>query len=239
MLTQMFNATEKVVSFAEPNCLYYLSIVYDRMQESYDTGLDTEVFERLAKNVIRLLCKRTEGDEIAYFIKKPYKSSSVIKKASLFKFFCKNDATLRERFGRKKLLSNEINRIKIDSEYAYCMWRWLISSYLYLKFSKMIQNYPAIRYEDIVESPSEAMNTIFSHWNLSIDLVPKAVRALKWDSQANTSLSTEIQKRISDLSFDEEARTECNQLADQLGLPKLTEKNYVLVNTITQMNGHQ
>ncbi|ESO09495.1 hypothetical protein HELRODRAFT_168488 [Helobdella robusta] len=67
LLTQMFNFTDKILAFGEPNCLNFLSKAADYLGVESSENLE---FERLARNTIRLLCKRTQaGNEIAYVIK--------------------------------------------------------------------------------------------------------------------------------------------------------------------------
>ncbi|ESO09494.1 hypothetical protein HELRODRAFT_168487 [Helobdella robusta] len=265
LLTQMFHFNEKIISFSEPNCLNFLSRAADYL--GVENAHNVE-FERLTRNTIRILCKRTQsGNEIAYAIKVcspcliaiPFINKLFSNAKSMFLY--RNPIKVSQSIYRLSCNVYSIGLIfhagkgsrmrmgKImgfiglpESYYRHCLNHdfavgvgvWYAITRQYFDCLKEFKNFPAIKYVDIVKHPAKSLEIIFKHCGLPTDLIPKALEALKHDSQKGTPAASDVLNKFPLLVYEGEAKIECENLAKNFGFPDPTEE-YIIENTITKM----
>jgi len=90
----------------------------------------------------------------------------------------------------------------------------------------------AVRYEDIIEDPTDSMRRILRYCNYPDDGLEGSVKAMEVDSQIGTLLSTTHLRKHPLLPYAGSAKDECDRVCDLFKIPHL-DQEHIIPGTIT------
>ncbi|CAH1801114.1 unnamed protein product [Owenia fusiformis] len=99
---------------------------------------------------------------------------------------------------------------------------WGLVMSIYLHHQQNGVRVAAIRYEDILDSPTEACSTIFKYCNISTEFVSSGVKALCKESQRGSAIMR-TDKAAKRMEITVHMKKELNEILSKMGLPKLDE----------------
>ena len=123
----------------------------------------------------------------------------------------------------------------MKTDLGIAMVHWCVHMKMYQELRQKNMSIVGIHYEDIIADPENAMKKIFAYCGLPTEFSSKAIKALTWDSQKNTALSSENFKKMPLLPFNGKAQQECDELCQHYGFPPASQFQEV-EGTITSMS---
>jgi hypothetical protein len=121
----------------------------------------------------------------------------------------------------------------------YHLWLTFQQAYLIQLKTEGHPKKPSIKYEDLLEDPGKVITAVFRHCDLSEELVPTALNAMKRDSQR----ASRILSQRSFTTADDDDRMESSEVLDiandlgalTLGHDRVTDRGFRLPNNIADI----
>ena len=114
-------------------------------------------------------------------------------------------------------------RSRDDIEPGVMLFALLMRVYLDLRRSGHT-DIVGVRYEDLVDSPSESIRRIFKHCRLPQELVEPGLRGLEVDSQRNSIVSKEAIGSLPEPELTPDVIARANEILRENGLPLIGEE---------------
>ena len=262
LLGQLFECTEKCVTFCEPSVIDSLNWYWST------TAMPREEVDELALTTVKLLCKPiiASGDVLAYVIKlKPLNFFINENFDRLFKERCSHLfvyrnlldsarstlkiqhrlpnfklALLAEKIPgffefalRQKSPLSVIPALKFQHSLGLGIRVWFVWLQRYQELRRKNVLIAAVRYEDLISKSIYALKKIFDHCNIPTDTIQLAARAYEADAQKNSRLSMTSLAHFTVDQFPNELVKECNRICTSLDLPPV-DGDCIIEGVITQ-----
>ena len=124
-------------------------------------------------------------------------------------------------------------RIAIKHKLALGVLVWAVTCMHYLEFIEMGLPISAVRYEDLIATPVESMRNILAFCNLNASLADGCARALEYDSQDKTPLSSKVLQRHVAPEYVGAEKDETDAICDKFGVPRFDGAPFIAPRTIT------
>ncbi|CAH1801112.1 unnamed protein product [Owenia fusiformis] len=246
LLTQIFETTGKFVTIAEPDAMTKLAL----LRETIEKRMWKQMYKNLVRFLCKprydvqlqpAYCIKTRNvcaNDID-FIANAFPNINLI--------FLYRDGlnTVKSMYNitgsfneiQQYFLPNTISNMMMNSlaphwtkgktfkksPLSYLTLEWGIVMLIYIRHHQNGVKMAAIRYEDLLDNPTQSCAAIFKYCDISAEFVSRGVRAMKKMSQRGSYMGTDRARR----EITEHMKAEPNDLLTNMALPRLGEPSIV------------
>ncbi|ELU17127.1 hypothetical protein CAPTEDRAFT_217150 [Capitella teleta] len=259
LLTQIFECTNKIMSYSEPKPLNNLAVLYKHQGMSADVIQLTRSLVRMYARPLKTMpnpegcllkpagpaflcaepiCRIYPNTPTFYLYrnmdstaKSLYKLSYVAPYIRLGYLLCRIHGDLVEAmFASLQYPTKGTNRT-VDNDYCCGVFIGAITANVYKMMRANGGNVHGLVYEDLIQNKESGTRAIFRASGIPMNLVNDALTAFTRDSQRNGIYSRETFARIKPLDYTMEDKLKSNKILTELGYP--TIEPYRLEGTLT------
>jgi hypothetical protein len=251
LLTQIFECTNKVISYSEP---YHLNNIGTMFHKKGNCAEVTKLARSLLKMYLRpldcmpdvegyllkpcgpsFLCaeviKKVHAKTAVFYLyrdmesvtKSMYKLSFVLPTTRMCYLFCRLNGNLVEAAFRNALFPTEGTNRVTDNDYCSGIFIAAIASNVYLKMRKEDKDVHGLLFDDLLQDKEKGVRAILKVCRLPESLLKDAMVAFTRDSQRNSIVSKEIFAAIKPLEYTEEDKMKSNKLLKEFGYPPIDQ----------------
>ncbi|ELT99483.1 hypothetical protein CAPTEDRAFT_196175 [Capitella teleta] len=249
LLVQLFEQTEKIITYSEPFPLNNLSVMYK------EKGHCPEVLQ-MTRHLIRMFCRPLKSlpNPDGYLIKpigpallcmdvvekiypgtsyfylyrdmdkvarSYYKLSFILPSSRLIFLFMRFSASMVDRiFGNVGLPTKGAARTFQD-DYCSAIFQAIIATKIYQRLRNDGANIHGLSFDDLIANKELGVRAIFKVCGLSSALVKPAMRAFDQDAQKGSIVSMEVMSKISPLKVTDADVQRANKLLVEFGFPPI------------------
>lgn len=125
-------------------------------------------------------------------------------------------------------------RVKFYDDHFFGLWITVVTVTPYLELYRKGFKIAGIRYEDLIANPLAVGQRLLEFCGLPKDLAPSGLKCMEIDSQRNTPVAQDLQRRQSNPVLSPAAKSVANQLLLKHGLPIIGE-DCLLEGTISRV----
>ncbi|ELT96628.1 hypothetical protein CAPTEDRAFT_210444 [Capitella teleta] len=251
LLTQIFECTNKVISYSEPYPLNNLGAMFHKKGHCAEV---TKLARSLLKMYLRPLdcmpdvegyllkpsgpsfvcakaIKEVHAKTTVFYLyrdmecvtKSMYKLSFVLPTTRMCYLFCRLNGNLVEAAFRNALFPTEGTNRVTDNDYCSGIFQAAIASNVYLKMRKEDKDVHGLLFDDLLQDKEKGVRAILKICRLPESLFKDAMVAFTRDSQRNSIVSKEVFAAIKPLEYTEEDKKKSNQLLKEFGYPPIDQ----------------
>ncbi|ELT99655.1 hypothetical protein CAPTEDRAFT_213367 [Capitella teleta] len=252
LLTQVYECSNKVISYSEPYPLNTLAVMYR------EKGFCSEV-SQMTRNLVRMYCRplKCMPDVEGYLLKPTgpsfactapihavypeitksfylyrnmhnvslsiYKLSFILPIARLVYLFSRfSGSILSSLYRNAHFPTDGINRT-VSNCHTSGVMQATVATKMYMIMKNEGLDVTGLLFDDILANKELAVRAIFKASGLPESLVADALKAFDRDSQSNSIISKSVLAKIKPLKFTKEHEIESSKLLVEMGYPPLEE----------------
>lgn len=249
LLVQLFEQSQKVVTYSEPFPFNNLSVLYK------EKGHCQEVLQ-LTRDLVRMFCRPLKNlpDPAGYLIKpigpalmcldvvdkiypgssyfylyrdmdkvarSYYKLSFILPSSRLIFLFMRFSRTMVDRIFGNVGLPTKGSAKTFQDDYCSAIFQAIIATGVYKNLRETGANIHGLSFDDLMANKEEGVRAIFKVCGLPLDLVKPAMVAFDSDAQKGSIVSREVFAKISPLVVTEADKVRASKLLMDYGYPPI------------------
>ena len=259
LLSQVFEETNRVLSFSEPDALNAIGLYEGRMPQ--------KELDRLVVNSVRLLCKPVDRPIAAYILKTTaptidavpmfirlfpdskqvfmyreglkvaqslFRSGKQMPLLELTFLVTPLSQTLTRKAVESMGLSPDMFKVKCIDGFVFSLYVWAVILDKYNQYLNEEMDIAAVRYEDLVKHPLQATQAVFKYCGLPVEWAHDGIRAMDKDAQRKSPLSMKNLRKHDVAGLTPQRKKQTDEICDQFNLPRIPEP-CLLEGTITHV----
>lgn len=128
--------------------------------------------------------------------------------------------------------SDHFKKMTIYENFSLGLTMVCLGQITYQRFRDAGLEIAGVRFEDLIKDPTESMRTILRYCTFPEDNVGKCQKAMEFDSQAGSPLSTKVLNKHPTVEYVGAAKEESDRLCDLFNVPHV-DQEYIAPGTIT------